>query len=123
MPSRTDSLLTELASCGLGPVDAHRGAFTALACSSGWTKARVGRYLGISRARVGQKVDKLLHYATDAGYNVPTLTDTMRKAVRRKPERGDYDEVVQFTQSDWDDLTFARSLIDRIELEPVASDT
>lgn len=68
-------------------------------------------------------MDKLLHYATDPGYNVPTLTATMRQAVRKKPERGDYDEVVQFTQGDWNDLTFARSIIDRIELQPVTSDT
>lgn len=118
-----DTLIAELTEkVGLEPVDAHRSAFTALACSAGWTKARVGRYLGISRARVGQKVDKLLHYATTRS-DTPVLTATMRQAVRTPPVRTEYDELIEFDQADWEDLDFARGLIVRIEPQVVASDT
>lgn len=85
----------------------------ALACSRGWTKARVGHWLGISRARVGQKVDKLLHYATSRD-DVPVLTELMVKATKTKARRTDNDKLVAFTRSDWDDLEMARSLLEKV---------
>lgn len=118
----TADLLRELTEeIKLEPVDAHRSAFTALACARGWTKARTGRYLGISRARVGQKVDKLLHYATTLE-TVPTLTRTMRRAVRMVPARGNMDAVVEFRADDWNDLEFARQMVDWLEQQRALDD-
>jgi hypothetical protein len=43
-------LITELqAQANLSEVDAYRAAFAALALADGWSKARIGRYLGIRR--------------------------------------------------------------------------
>lgn len=109
-----DQLVAELVGqIGLEPVDAYRSAFTALACSQGWTKARVGRWLGISRARVGQKVDKLLHYATTRD-DVPVLTNTMKAAHGAEIKRTDMDDLVAYHADDWRDLEFARRLIDNV---------
>ena len=103
---------------GLESVDAYRSAFTALAVAKGWTKARVGRYLGISRARVGQKVEKLEHYAFVYGDRTPELQAAVKQfsVVRPKPKgkkvkpRG----VAAFEVQDWNDLVFARHLIDQV---------
>lgn len=116
-----DVLIRELTErVGLEPVDAHRSAFTALACSEGWTKARVGRWLGISRARVGQKFDKLLHYATTRD-DTPVLTETMRKAVRTKAIASPYDHVVNHADTEWDDIAFARAMIEHVDLDTAAA--
>lgn len=113
--SIAEDLVRELTEqVNLGAVDAHRSAFAALACSNGWSKARVGRYLGISRARVGQKIDKLLHYATTLD-TVPILTKTMKQAVRKKSVRGEYDDVVEFGAEQWEDLNFAKQLLAKLE--------
>lgn len=118
---RAEALIRELTDqVGLDAVDAHRSAFTALACSEGWTKARVGRWLGISRARVGQKFDKLLHYATTRD-DTPVLTETMRKAARVETRRTDYDIVVTHAVLDWNDLDFARSMIEHVDLDAAAA--
>lgn len=106
-----ETLIRELTEeVGLEQVDAHRSAFTALACASGWTKARVARYLGITRARVGQKFDKLLHYATTLD-STPTLTGVMLRASRTQAEAGPNDAMVEYTVADWEDEEFARMMI------------
>ncbi len=106
-----EALIRELTEqVGLDAVDAHRSAFTAIACSKGWTKARVGRWLGISRARVGQKFDKLLHYATTRD-DTPVLTATMRKATRTKPRQTELDVVVEHHAADWLDEDFANLML------------
>lgn len=126
MGPTAQTLVRELVeSVGLEPVDAHRSAFTALACSAGWTKARVGRYLGISRARVGQKMDKLLHYATTLS-DTPVLTATMRQAMRTPPtksEKGDAQDAVGYGVEDWEDLAFAEALVAKVEAAAVGDDT
>lgn len=108
--TRTDRLIAEFTqTIGLEATDAHRSAFVAFAVSKGWSKARIGRYLGISRARVGQKVDKLEHYAHSCP--VPTLKALMQAS----PARSTTDErIVQYEPDDWTDLEFARALIDRV---------
>jgi hypothetical protein len=98
---------------GLDLVDAHRSAFVAFACSQGWTKARIGRYLGISRARVGQKVDKLEHYASETT-GVPTLKAVMRKCETVKSTRRESDDLVVYTFDDWRDVEFARRLVESV---------
>lgn len=112
--TRTDRLIAEFTDrIGLEPVDAHRGAFTALAIDKGWTKARIGRYLGISRARVGQKVEKLEHYAATA-QGIPTLKALMRHAATVEATGRNSDVLVKYDAADWTDLQFARSLVDLV---------
>jgi hypothetical protein len=111
--SRVDRLVADLRRVGLGDVDAHRAAFCALALADGWSKARIGRYLGISRARVGQKVDKLHDYAAtdEAGTAWPTLRHVLVVADSARPWQG-RDTLVEFEASAWDDLEFARRMCD-----------
>lgn len=99
---------------GLDPVDACRSAFTALAVGRGWSKARVGRYLGISRARVGQKVEKLEHYAFAYGERAPGLQAVVARFGLQHPAAAGLSPPVAFDVADWDDLGFARRLIDRV---------
>lgn len=99
---------------GLEATDAHRAAFVALAVSRGWTKARIGRYLGISRARVGQKVAKLEDYAHFQGSKVPTLKRVIGVASTIRPARHETDDLVQYQVDDWLDIEFARRLVDMV---------
>lgn len=100
-------LLAELEAHGLGAVDAHRSAFAALAYSRGWSKAKIGRFLGISRARVGQKIDKLWLYANSC----PTLDAMLQEP---PASYSDADFSVGFEADDWQDIEFARALVDRV---------
>ncbi len=102
-----NKLISELEGHGLGAVDAHRSAFAALAYSRGWSKAKIGRFLGISRARVGQKIDKLWLYANAC----PTLNGLLEEDPAKYR---DADFAVGFTADDWQDIEFARALVDRI---------
>lgn len=111
--TRADRLLDELVgTVGLEATDAHRAAFVAFAMSKGWTKARIGRYLGISRARVGQKVDKLEDYA--ATKDVPTLKRVMAVVGVTASERRETDDLVEYNPADWDDVGFARRLVEMV---------
>jgi hypothetical protein len=111
--TRAVRLLDELVgTVGLDATDAHRAAFVAFAMSKGWTKARIGRYLGISRARVGQKVDKLEDYA--ATKDVPTLKRVMAVADTVRSERRETDDLVEYGPSDWEDQDFARRLVEMV---------
>lgn len=112
MPKQAEKLVTEFRDViGLEAVDASRSAFTALAVSKGWTKARIGRYLGISRARVGQKVDKLEHYALTQ--RVPVLTATLKAAPSKATAAGS--QGVAFTASDWQDDQFATGMLQLVD--------
>ena len=102
-----EKLVQELIDIGQTPVDAHRNAFVALACAQTWTKARIGKWLGISRARVGQKYDKLAYYATHRS-DVPCLTDTIAYAESHRAVMTNQDNTVAFDASDWDDLDRAK---------------
>ena len=112
--TKADRLVQEFSErVGLDPVDAHRSAFVALACAQGWTKVRIGRYLGISRARVGQKVEKLEHYAATVS-GMPTLKAIMTRCETIKAQRRDSDDLVAYTYEDWHDLDFARRLLETV---------
>lgn len=104
---QVSKLLAELEGHGLSAVDAHRSAFAALAFSRGWSKAKIGRFLGISRARVGQKIDKLWLYANSC----PTLEAMLEQ---EPAEYADADFAVGFEANDWQDIEFARALVDRV---------
>jgi len=63
---------------GLTSTDSRRSAFIALAYNRGWPSARIGRYLGVSRARVGQRVEKQRRYVET--YKMPLLTSLLADA-------------------------------------------
>jgi hypothetical protein len=109
--SKVDRLVAELRGFGLSDVDAHRAAFCTLALADGWSKARIGRYLGVSRARVGQKVEKLNDYTFDDRVKTPTLNRLMSVADSARPWLG-RDGMVEFEPDAWEDIEFARSLCD-----------
>jgi hypothetical protein len=101
---------------GLEPVDAHRSAFTALAFfNRRWTKAKIGRYLGISRARVEQKVNKYVDHAK--GDKMPVLARVVGEQTNGhlpKREKNLRDALVEYTPDDWQDLTFAGEMLKRV---------
>jgi biotin operon repressor len=111
---RVQRLVDELRHyAGLSEVDAHRAAFIALALTKGWSKARIARYLGISRARVGQKVEKLDDYVFEHGRRMASLKRARQVGRSAKPH-GDAGAHVAFNQEDWDDLEFAGRLCDMV---------
>lgn len=109
--SKVDRLVAELKGFGLTDVDAYRAAFCALALADGWSKARVGRYLGISRARVGQKAEKLADYAAVSPRSTPTLRHALAVAATNAVRGASTplgQAIVAFKIEDWRDLEFAR---------------
>lgn len=113
MTDRAARLVTELEQIGLSAVDAHRGAFTALAVSKRWPDARIGRYLGVTRARVGQRVDKLQEYA--AREDCPLLGSINWAADRKGKNAAPKVPSVAYEQRDWVDIEFAQSLLDIVD--------
>lgn len=95
---------------GLTETDAYRSAFCALAVNRGWSSARVGRYLGISRARVGQRVEKLRQY-TESRDDMPVLTTLMAQPTA--PTLGP-DLPVAFEPSAWADREFALGILHQL---------
>lgn len=110
VPAKVDRLLVELQTkLGLSPVDARRAAFTILAVARGWPKARVGRYLGVSRARVHQRVIKYQTYAAD----YPNIAKCLKGDSRRKAET-ESETVVEFKPEDWESEEFATAMLARV---------
>lgn len=126
--TKADRLIAEFRSLGLGEANAHRSAFVALALRRGWSKGRISRYLGISRARVGQRVDKMEHYVSENPGSLPTLKAALSKAEavamelaaasdsdrKRKKAIDRVSESIAFDAHDWDDIDFARRLVDSL---------
>jgi hypothetical protein len=96
---------------GLTEADTHKSAFVILALRRGWTKAKIGRYLGISRARVGQKVAKCEQHA--ANCDLPVL---QRMLSEIHPNAGDSANMppVAFTRAQWDDQEFAYQMLNLV---------
>lgn len=94
----------------LAPVDARRAAFAVLAVHEGWPKARIGRWLGISRARVGQRVAKYEKYAASRD-DMPQLKAALASA---KPVTRDTQRSVGFSQADWQDERFAVEMLNAV---------
>lgn len=94
----------------LDPVEAHRSVFVVLTLAKGWRHARIGRYLGVTRHRIGQRAEKYTEYAASGDF--PQLAKMLPAA---PPEPDSKSEInVCFKPGDWADLTFARGLIDRV---------
>ena len=112
--SAAERLVLELQKgLGLSPVDARRAAFVVLATTQkGWRKAKIARFLGVTRARVGQRVARLERYATeDTRY--PVLEQMFSDAVELE-KIGAADTTVAFKPDDWEDLRFADDLLKRV---------
>lgn len=91
--------------------DALRSAFIVFAYRRGYSKAKIGRFQGISRARVEQKVSKYLQYA-QTGALWPVLGDAMPST---PPEPNGHREVsVSFKADDWKDLNWAIEMVNRV---------
>ena len=106
-------LVSELqGNLALSDVDARRAAFVPLALKAGWSKARIARYLGVSRARIGQKVRKYEEYARRSEANTyPTLQQVLSDL----PDAVDEETVpVKFKPADWNDEQFAIELLNRV---------
>lgn len=100
---------------GLTEADAYRSAFAVFALRLGWSKAKIGRYLGISRARVGQRIDRCQEYARgDAP--MPVLRRLLLDV--EEAAAGPDDVPVSFAQDDWKDLAFARSMLNQVAERP-----
>jgi hypothetical protein len=94
----------------LNPVEAHRATFVVLALSKGWRHARIARYLGVTRHRIGQRAERYQQYAASGEF--PALTGFLNG---NTPAPTSESEVhVEFRPEDWQDLTFAVGLIDRL---------
>lgn len=96
---------------GLSEVDAWRSAFTALAHHRGWSIARIGRYLGISRQRVVQRIEKLHQYRENPG--MPMLADLLENSTANGASGGP-DLPVAFELSSWEDREFAFGVLEQV---------
>jgi Homeodomain-like domain len=97
---------------GLNSVDARRAAFVVLAVATGWKNARIARYLGVSRARVGQRVARYERYALTNAKAYPQIA----KVLKRRPKRPDKEGAIQigFPRTEWNDPAFAVDMLNRL---------
>lgn len=91
---------------GLGRADAARMLFVALAKGQGWTNARISRYLGVSRARVGQKVARNAIYIEQ--HKLPKLKKALQHQVVEATEEK---AAVTFPAESWADRDFAVGVV------------
>jgi hypothetical protein len=117
MKIRVAQLIEEFeARVGLSPTEARRSAFIALAAAQGWNNARIGRYLGVHRVRIGQKLEKYQTYIESG--EMPLLTEVM---VAVHPGSDTTPGVVAFTQTDWENADFAMGMLALVaDIEPGA---
>jgi len=105
-----ERLVAEFRNVGLTDMDARRSAFCALAYSQGWSPARIGRYLDISRTRAGQRIDRLRQFV-QTREDMPELARLLAQAPSR-PNPSAADPPVAFQRASWQDPEFAQGLID-----------
>ena len=100
LPAQTRKLLEELSALIPEGADVYRAAFTILAYNKGWSNARIGQFLGITRHRVGQKIEQYEGYADKLSHRMPTVAKLMnggRPECKGQPQRA----VVTFKRDDW----------------------
>jgi hypothetical protein len=119
--SKTDALVREFRDAvRLTELDAQRATFTALALRANWSKSKIANYLGISRARATQKVDKLVNYVEPSRFKkeMPVLVDVMEqvdKTYLSPYERSEEADSVRFTVKDWEDPKFVAGMLKLVE--------
>jgi hypothetical protein len=94
----------------LSEADAYKLTFMIFALCRGWRKAKISRYLGISRARVGQKIAKCQQYAESG--NMPVLERLLAQVPEKKDNNSDV--LAQFHPAQWEDPSFAQSMLDLV---------
>lgn len=110
MKIRVVQLIEEFeAHVGLSPMEARRSAFIALAAAQGWNNARIGRYLGVHRVRIGQKLEKYQTYIESG--EMPLLAEVMHMCAATHPGSDTAPGVVAFTQMDWENADFAMGML------------
>lgn len=116
-PKQTDVLVKEFQTViRLTELDAQRATFTAMALLQNWSKSKIANYLGISRARATQKVDKLINYVEPSRFRdrMPALTVLMDQVEEEylspyaRPEEAD---IVRYAVEDWDDPKFVKAML------------
>jgi hypothetical protein len=107
-----DQLIKELqTTLKLSEADAARASFCVIALSRDWPKAKIGRYLGISRSRVGQKVEKYEQYAEDDRF--PVLQSYMSQIGQSKQTESA--ALAGYSRKDWEDPKFAGKMLEKLE--------
>jgi hypothetical protein len=113
--AETEKLVRELIDViGQDKTEAHRNAFIVLAAGRRWSKAKIARYLGVTRARVGQKLEKLENYGYEKGELTPVL-NAMLPATRERAKPGTHDALVSFKPEEWADPDLAVRLVELAE--------
>lgn len=93
----------------LNSVDARRAAFVVLTLAKGWRKAKIARYLGVSRARVGQRAVRYEQCAETGQF--PVIAEVL--ADSRPTEKGTKIGA-SLNESQWKILSFADDLLNRL---------
>jgi len=123
MTEQSKTLIEEFITIvGAPEVEAHRSAFLVFARLAGWSDAKIGRYLGITRQRVSQKGKRIEEYAAEHK-DMKTLkavlpTKRQRQAVLKKRRLqtpvSSNGSTVRFTAKDWEKIDFARGMLDQV---------
>lgn len=103
------ALLDELGTSVHDECECNRLVFLALARHHGWNSARIARYMGISRERVRQKIERLSRWADSSG--MPTLCRLLNESADTYNAT---DLPVAFLLEAWRDPEFANGLIDLV---------
>lgn len=106
-------LVAEFKAVGLTDTDARRSAYCTLALHRGWNTARIGRFLGISRARVGQRIERLHHY-TETRKDMMRLNLLLSTSAPREELTHTQDLPVGFLADQWEDADFAWGMLYQI---------
>lgn len=115
--SLTDDLIREFREqAGLKEHDAAIAAFIVMAFNCGWPNAQIGRYTGVSRARIGQKLEKYRKYAYNGMPEVARMLTTARTTITRQ------NVAVAFSQPDWKVEGFRVGMLTYINKEVSGND-
>lgn len=96
---------------GLSEADCYKSAFAVFALHRGYSKAKIARYLGLTRARVGQKVQKCEEYARRG--QMPVLASLL-ESTQYGNGTDHSDDPIAYTKDDWLNPEFAVGMVNRV---------